>query len=106
MRLQQRAIRVHGMSWPYWHKAVLVIRASRSAVVVSVPKAWRRRAAITWGNSQIVSSLRFAPCPSPPSVWNAYAGGFYLRAATACLPLRFTVGRRSRVVRFGIGRQC
>jgi hypothetical protein len=105
-RLPQRAVRVSGR-WPYWHKAGLVIHASRTVVSVSIPKAWRRRAAITWGNTTgIVSSLRFAPCPSPVGIWNAYAGGFYLRSSRACVPLRVTVTPRSKVVRFGIGRSC
>jgi hypothetical protein len=102
----QRAVRVSGR-WPFWHKAGLVIHASRRAVTVTVPQAWRRRVAITWGNDTgIVSSLRLAPCPSPPHVWNAYAGGFYLRSATACVPLAFRVADRQKLVRFGIGRSC
>jgi hypothetical protein len=103
----QAATRVQNRSWPYWQKAGLVIHASRKAVTVTVPKAWRRRVAITWGNDTgIVSSLRLAPCPSPPHVWNAYAGGFYLRSAKACVPLVFRLADRQKLVRFGIGRRC
>mgnify|MGYP001047277723 CR=1 FL=1 len=55
----------------------------------------------------IVSSLRtIAACPSPAQVWNAYAGGFLLRARRECVPLTFTVGRRSQTVRFGLGGSC
>lgn len=93
--------------WPYWRKAGLVIHAGRSAVTVSVPEAWRKRAAITWGNSTgIVSSLRIAGCPAPRNVWRAYAGGFYLNAPSACVPLIFQVGRRRTTVRFGVGQAC
>ena len=92
--------------WPYWRKAGLVIRANALPVRVTVPRAWRKRVAITWGNSGTVSGLTVGPCPSPPQVWNAYAGGFYLRARNVCAPLTFTVGARSQTVRFGLGRAC
>ena len=39
------------------------------------------------------------------TVMGTYAGGFYLRSPSACLPLVFRVGRRSETVRFGIGQQ-
>jgi hypothetical protein len=92
--------------WPYWRKAGLVVRASSLPVRVAVPRAWRRRAAITWGSSGTVSVLTIAACPSPAQVWNAYAGGFLLRARRECVPLTFTVGRRSQTVRFGLGGSC
>ena len=94
-------------TWPYWTKAGLVVRTGRGPVTVSVPPAWRKRAAITWGgNTGIVSSLRIARCGSNPSRGNAYAGGFYLRSPSACLPLVFRAGSRSTTVRFGLGRRC
>jgi hypothetical protein len=102
-----KVVRVHGEGWPYWLKSGMVVRANRSPVTVSVPVAWRNRAAITWGNgTPAVSSVRFLPCPSPPNVWNAYAGGFFLSSRGACVPLVFQVGQRNQVVRFGIDRRC
>lgn len=94
--------------WTYWSKAGLVIRGGSPTVSVTVPKAWRNQAAITWGNNTgIVTALRIAPCPaSKQAPWNAYAGGFYLRARSACVPLIFRVGQRSATVRFGLGRPC
>ena len=93
--------------WAYWRKAGLLVRAGTPAVTVSVASAWRYRAAITWGNDTgVVASLRIAGCPGPRSVGNAYAGGFYLRARSGCVPLTFRVGRRSATVRFGVGRRC
>jgi hypothetical protein len=89
--------------WPWWRKAGLVVHGSTVPVRVAVPRAWRRRAAITWGSSGPVSALTIAACPSQPPVWNAYAGGFLLRARRECVPLTFTVGRRSRTVRFALG---
>src|SRR6478735_6333168 len=94
-------------AWPYWSKAGLVVRAGRGPVTVSVPLAWRKRAAITWGgNTGIVSSLRILRCGSNASHGNAYAGGFYLRSRYACLPLVFRAGGHSATVRFGLGRRC
>jgi hypothetical protein len=92
--------------WHYWRKAGLVIHAGNAPVTVTVSPAWRTRAAFVWGGSGVVHSLRFAACPSPAGVWNAYAGGFYLRARRACVPLVFMVDRRLQVVRFGIGAAC
>jgi hypothetical protein len=93
--------------WPYWKKAGLVVRAGRGPVTVSVPLAWRARAAITWGgNTGIVSSLRISRCGSDPTRANAYAGGFYLRSRSACLPLIFWAGGHNATVRFGLGRRC
>jgi hypothetical protein len=92
--------------WRYWRKAGLLIRAGSPAVFVSVPTAWQERAAITWGDSGTVSALRVGSCPPPATVWNAYAGGFYLRTPSACVPLVFRVGKRSATVWFGLGRAC
>jgi hypothetical protein len=92
--------------FPYWLKAGMVIRASRKPVTVSVPKAWTRRVRIGWGNpASPATVVRFAACPSPRS-WNAYAGGFFLRTRSACVPLAFTAGRSRTTLRFGLGRQC
>lgn len=94
--------------WFYFFKAGLVIRASGQSVFVTVPRAWRGRAAIAWGygGKGVFQSLRFAGCKALPSQGFAYSGGFYLRSAGGCLPLVFRVGRRSATVRFGLGRRC
>jgi hypothetical protein len=94
--------------WTHWRKAGLVIRGNSLPVYVTVPKAWRGRAAITWGNSGTTSSLRIARCPPMDDAkpWNAYAGGFLLRSRAACVPLIFQVGNRRATVRFGLGKRC
>ena len=94
--------------WAYWRKAGLVVRAGSSAVSISVPPAWRGRAGITWGNggNGVFDSLRIAGCPSAAARGLAYAGGFYLRSKSACVPLVFGVGTRSETVHFGVGRRC
>jgi len=94
--------------WAYWRKAGLVVRADGQAISVSVPPAWRGRAGVTWGNggNGVFASLRIAGCPGGAARGLAYAGGFYLRTRSACLPLVFRVGKRSETVRFGIGRRC
>jgi hypothetical protein len=98
-----------GRHWTHWRKAGLVIRGNSLPVYVTVPKAWRGRAAIEWGNSGVVaSSMRVARCPptDEKKLWNAYAGGFLLRSRSACLPLHFQVGNRRATVRFGLGKRC
>jgi hypothetical protein len=93
--------------WAYWRKQGLVVRASGEAVIVTVPKIWRRRAAITWGNGiRPVSSLRIEGCRTSAAIGNAYAGGFFLRSPSACVPLIFSVGKRTVTVRFGVGQRC
>src|SRR5690348_12632883 len=94
-------------SWRYFRKFGLGVRAGSPAVVVSVPRAWRYRAAISWGsNPGIASSVRVLSCPRQAGAWNRYAGGFYLRSPSACVPLVFQVGRQSVTRNFGIGRNC
>ncbi len=103
----EQVVPTNSTPWAYWRKAGLVVRASGESVTVRVPQAWRNRVAITWGNRpDIVSSLRIAGCGSAPEAGNAYAGGFYLRSRSACVPLNFRVGRRSATIRFGLGRPC
>jgi hypothetical protein len=94
--------------WPYFYKAGLVVRASGESVVVSVPQAWRSRAAIAWGygGGGVFSSLRFAGCKALPTQGFAYSGGFFLKSPGGCVPLTFRVGRRTATVRFGLGQRC
>ena len=83
-----------------------MIRAGAPQVTISVPPAWRERAAITWGNTGAVSVLRVASCPAYLPNWNAYAGGFLLGSRAACVPLVIRVGARTTTARFGVGRRC
>src|SRR5215470_3608123 len=100
-------VRVHQGRWRYWDKDGIDIRARHQAVTITVPEAWRARAAITWGNNVgIVSTLRLPGCASGPGTWNGYVGGFYLRSKSACVPLVIGVGRHIAVVRVGVGRRC
>lgn len=94
-------------SWPYFSKSGLVVHAGLAPVTVTVPSTWRARVAISWGNGlAVVSKLRITGCPPSPKPWNAYAGGFYTRSSSACVPLTFQIGARSQTVRFGLGRRC
>ena len=99
-------VALHERPWGYWLKAGLVVRAGGQAVEVEVPEAWRKRAAITWGNTGTVASLRIAGCRGPRDHGHAFAGGFLLAGASACVPIVFRAGGRSAIVRFGIGRRC
>lgn len=94
--------------WTYWSKSGLVIRGDGRPTTVTVPRAWRDRVAIVWGNGGhgVFQSIRFAGCRTGADVGNAFAGGFFLRRPADCVPLVFRVGTRSTAVRFGIGRRC
>jgi hypothetical protein len=94
--------------WSHVSKAGLAVLGGSPAVVVSVPRRWRNRAAISWGNLPgIYTTLRIARCPaSTPTPWNVYAGGFFLRSPSGCVPLTLRVGSRSASVRFGLAQTC
>jgi len=92
--------------WRFFYKWGIAVRVGSPPVVISVPRTWRSRVAITWGGVPIVSELRLVSCSGPPGVWNVYPGGFYLRASSACVPLVFQVLHRSRTIEFDIRRQC
>jgi hypothetical protein len=94
--------------WRYWSKWGLFIRTGSPPVLVTVPQGWQHRAAINWGNDRGIatSTVRLPSCPWPRGMWDAYAGGFYLRSSAACVPLVFQVLRRTTTVRFGMGRHC
>ena len=92
--------------WSYWSKYGINIEAGSPIVRISVPKAYRSQVAIGWGLGGPVSAERFAPCSPPPTYWSGYAGGFYLKARSACVPLLIQVGKQSKTLRFGIGRRC
>ena len=90
--------------WAYFAKWGIAIRAGSPAVVITVPETWRHRAAISWGNNiGVFSSLRLRSCPRQPGAWNAYAGGFYLRSPSGCVPLVFHIGRQTATLSFAIG---
>ena len=95
--------------WTHFSKSGMVIRGGPGAdVSVSVPRAWRNRVAISWGNAGHAAyhTLRFRRCGDDATRGHAYAGGFFLRQAASCVPLRFRVGTRTRLVWFGIVRRC
>lgn len=102
-----QVVRTRAQKWPYATKAGLVVHGGSTPVTVIVPTRWRDRAAIEWGNTGPVSALRIAWCGTDQEKpWNAYAGAFYLRSRSACLPLIFRAGKRSATVRFGLGQRC
>lgn len=95
--------------WTHFSKWGMVVRGGDGAdVSVTVPLAWRARVAISWGNAQhrVFHTLRFPRCGDDATRGNAYAGGLFLRRAADCVPLRFRVGSRTRLVWFGIVSRC
>lgn len=92
--------------WRYWQKRPILIRANAGPVSVSVPPLWRGRAAITYGTTPIRSAVVLRACPQPRGMWDAYAGGIYLRDLTVCVPLVFRLGNRSTTVRLNMAGRC
>lgn len=100
-----RPIRRGRSGLSYWVKVGLLARG-RTPVQVTVPKGWRNRLALIWGNSAWASSVRVLGCRAwPVSEWRLYTGGFKLRSP-ACFPLVIRAGRRTTVIRFAVGRAC
>jgi hypothetical protein len=68
--------------------------------------SWRQRARIDFGRDN-GSTLTLTACSQRPAgLWDAYAGGLYLRTAAACVPVVFRIGNRSAAVYFSVGRNC
>ena len=93
-------------AWPYWTKSGVSIEAGTPMVRISVPEAYRKSVAIEWGLLGPVSAQRFAPCAPPPTYWNGYVGGIFLKRRSACIPLKIQIGNETTTIRFGIGRHC
>ena len=73
-------------------------------MLITVPQAWRHGTGIGWGNNLgVVSSLRILSCPRQAGAWNVYAGGFYLRSPSGCVPLAFHIGWQTATLSFAIG---
>ncbi len=105
-RRSQRAFPTGDSSRPFFRKMGLMVRGGAPGVTVSVPAASKQLLGIEWGNSGPTGTLSVAPCPNYGTGWNAYAGGLYLDAPRACVPVDFRVGRKTVRVRFGIGTTC
>jgi hypothetical protein len=94
-----------GRPWAYFSKFGVDVRAGSPAALITVPRTWRHRVAIGWGNNASgVSSLRLLSCPQQLAPWNSYAGGFFLRSASGCALLTFQIGRQTATLSFAIGR--
>jgi hypothetical protein len=94
--------------WAYFSKHGLVVRSGEEPLTIAVPRAWRKRVGIVWGNGGlgVFHTIRLAACPADPVQGNAYAGGFFLRRPSDCVPLVFVSGGRRATVGFGVGRRC
>jgi hypothetical protein len=102
-----RAYPTRETPWRYFAKSGMVVRSGTS-VTITVPGTWRKRVAVSWGNNvhRVFHTIRIAACSRVPKRGYAYAGGFFLRRRSACVPLVFGVGDRRQTVWFGIGRRC
>jgi hypothetical protein len=88
----------------YWSKSGILVRAGSTPVDLIVPPGWKKRYAIDWGDSGLTADAHVLGCAGG-TVWNAYAGGFRLRAP-ACVPLTVRVGGKSTRLRFSVGAPC
>jgi hypothetical protein len=72
-----------------------------------VPKAWRNRLRLSWGQSPLTTRLRVQGCPAstPGEKWLAFAGGYYV-TSPACVPLIVRAGTQERRVKIGVGARC
>ncbi len=97
----------------WWGKQGIEVKAGREPVDLTVPRFWRDRVTITWGDSggrqgaSVVRILGCEPSPSeePPNPWWAYPGGFFAREPL-CLPLVVRVGNRRAFVPVAVGKPC
>lgn len=98
----------------YWFKAGLLVHRHGmpfgpslpriKQIEIVVPREWRNRAAIGWGNTSVSSTVRINPCRST-TPWLVFAGGYYVRSS-ACVPLIVRMDERSQLVRIAVGRPC
>jgi hypothetical protein len=98
----------------YWLKAGLHVRrhgtplgpapGAIAPVEITVPRQWRDRAAIGWGNAGVSSTVRVGGCRSTRP-WVVFTGGYFV-SSPACVPLIVRIGDRSRRIRVAVGRPC
>jgi hypothetical protein len=82
-----------------------VRKGGRDEVEVRIPRKWRSRIAISWGNAAPpVASVTFDRCPGSTK-WAGYAGGFFVNAPV-CAPFIVRVGQRTQILRVGVGVRC
>jgi hypothetical protein len=72
-----------------------------------VPRLWRDRVGLEWGNTVRTDHLKFTGCPAntPGAKWLAFAGGYYV-PKPACVPLIVKTPRATQRVRIGVGKAC
>jgi hypothetical protein len=91
--------------WRYWDQAVFLVRGGSPLVTISVPRAYESRAALDLEINGVGTTFHVKACPNPRD-WSVDAGGFYLKAPAACIPLLVQAGARSATVWFGLGENC
>jgi hypothetical protein len=98
----QQPVPLQGETFRLWSKSGLVVIRGTAPVVISVPRAWRARAAITWSNRGLgeTSVEHVQACPG--GGWLAYPGGFFAMTK-GCFPLDVAVATRHRRVWIRMG---
>jgi hypothetical protein len=97
-----------------WVKAGLLVRRHGSPlgadpgtlqpIVITVPRAWRSRAALAWGNTGLSSAIRITPCRST-TPWLVFTGGYYVNSPT-CFPLNISTNGKTRQILVSAARSC
>jgi hypothetical protein len=77
---------------------------------VVVPRAWRNRAAVDWGNDgprRITDHLQVRGCTpvGAHGKWLVYPGGIWV-ARPACVPIVVKTATSSRTVHVSVGARC
>ena len=102
-----RTVRVHQGRWRYWQKDGHDIRAGHQTVTITVPPSLAEsRGHHLGGERRDRQYAAAARLPGHARLNQWLRGRFYLRSRSACVPLVFSVGRHSALVRVGVGRRC
>jgi hypothetical protein len=96
----------NGGAWPLGLKHGVEIGSGKSAVTISIPRAWQKDLRITWGYGlHLATAVTFEGCPGNYLPWSAYSGGFELRHF-ACVHLLVSIGASTSTVRVPLGKPC
>jgi hypothetical protein len=73
-------------------------------IEITVPLAWRTRAAMGWGDAATSWRVRVIGCRSTTQ-WVVFTGGFGV-TSPACVPLIVRMGTRIQRIHIAVGRPC
>jgi hypothetical protein len=97
-----QAVSVRHDAFRWWAKWGLEVKQGSAPVIISIPPAWRSRAAVGWNNrgGAEASIERVQACAGHQ--WLSYPGGYHA-TAKGCIPLDVAVGSRQQRVYVSVG---